>query len=158
IGSLLARDVAPPDLVESRYDDGHRVEVIPLGAAAHGVAIPTGRSLLARLQWAGDDHVGRICELPLEWYAAPVPGRPIPIPRPGRPRRRRHGRGLRRLRPGELVPRDPVGRWAGHHPFVPSPGDPDGRRLDEPGRRFAVEDPPPPARGPPLQPVRAPAP
>ena len=40
-----------------------------------------------------------------------------------RPRRRGHGRGLRRLRPGELVPGDPERRRPGDHPLVPPAGD-----------------------------------
>ena len=39
----------------------------------------------------------------------------------------RDGRGLRRLRPGELVPRHPECRRPGSRPVVPPPRDPDGR-------------------------------
>ena len=37
------------------------------------------------------------------------------------PERHGHGRGLRRRRPGELVPGHAECRWAGDHPLVPSP-------------------------------------
>ena len=43
--------------------------------------------------------------------------------RPAPPRRRGHGRGLRRLRPGELVPGDPERRRPGDDPLVPPAGD-----------------------------------
>ena len=70
-----------------------------------------------------------------------------------RPRCRGDGRGLRRLRPRELVPGDPERRRPGDHPLVPPAGDhplrPEERRqrlgANQPGRqlgRFGGADPP----------------
>ena len=90
-------------------------------------------------------------------------------PRAGRPERRRHGRGLRRLRPGELVPRHPERRRPGDHPLVPPAGRSSGptrrvpdrpERLDRRPRstndwrntcgRLGGADPPPAQRRRPL--------
>ena len=54
--------------------------------------------------------------------------RQLPLQRPSTaastgPQRRGHGRGLRRLRPGELVPGHPERRRPGDHPLVPPAGD-----------------------------------
>ena len=87
--------------------------------------------------------------------------RQLPLQRP-EPQHRRHGRGLRRLRPGELVPGDPERRRPGDDPVVPPAGhhplrpDQHGRlrndwhasNFDGPNSRIdfsdsAVADPPP---------------
>ena len=65
------------------------------------------RPLAARLQRPGHDHQRRARQLPVQRPEPELDG---------------HGRGLRRVRPGELVPGHPERRWLGDDSVVPPPG------------------------------------